>query len=361
MWVTVGMLPSLVTGEWGSTLHSGGAKAPILVLPVLCAVEAGRYVARRFGSNWANVFAVSCIIWLTVIAGATGYDYFVRWAQSPETRAAYFQNLSAIIDYLNQTSYSGAVALSSPFPDLPLDPFIAELRLHREDLSLRWFDARRALVFPNTEQSLLVLPPNTPLADHFAGRLHLELVERVHLRPTDVDPSFDVFRWYPMTACSRFLAFSTHTVVVGDQALDLPVNAGNVVELLAYELPTAAVAPGGTVSLATFWRVLDPTALGPVPEDAYGHSATIFVHALDETNTVVGQEDRLDAPAWNWHSGDMFVQLHRFRVDVDAAPGLYPLELGIYTDHDLARLPVIVEGSPIDDRILLQPVEVIEE
>jgi hypothetical protein len=111
MWMTAGMLPSFVTGEWGSTLHSGGAKAPILVLPALCAVEAGRYVARRFGSRWANVFAVGCVMWLVVVAGSTGYDYFVRWGQSPETRAAYFHNLAAITDYLNQTSYNGVVAL----------------------------------------------------------------------------------------------------------------------------------------------------------------------------------------------------------------------------------------------------------
>jgi hypothetical protein len=253
------------------------------------------------------------------------------------------------------------VALSSAFPDLPLDPFIAELRLHREDLSLRWFDARRALVFPETTRSLFVLPPNTPLAAYFADRLNLQLVERVHLRPDDVDPTFDVLEWNPSAACSRFLASSTRTVVVGDQALDLPVNVGSAVELLAYELPAVRIAPGGTVSLATFWRVLDPQDLGPVPADAYGHSATIFVHALDGGNAVVGQEDRLDAPAWNWRSGEVFAQVHRFRMDADAPAGLYQLEVGIYTDHNLERLPIIVDGASIDDHILLQPLEILDQ
>jgi hypothetical protein len=360
MWLVAGMLPSLVTGEWGSTLHSGGAKAPVLALPALCAVESGRYLARRFESRWANVFAVGCVMWLVVIAGVTGWDYFVRWGQSPETRAAYFHNLAAITDYLDQTSYSGVVALSSPFPDLPLDPFIAALRLHREDLSLRWFDARRALVFPETERSLFILPSNTPLADYFGRRLHLQLVERVHLRPDDVDPTFDVFEWNPGAACSRFLASSVRAAAVGGEPLDLPVNVGDAVELLAYELPSAVVAPGGTVSVATFWRVLDPQALGPVPTDAYGHSLTIFVHALDGTE-VVGQEDRLDAPAWNWRAGDVFAQLHHVRMDADALPGPYQLEVGIYTDQDMARLPIIVEGTPGDDHILLQPLEIVDQ
>jgi hypothetical protein len=361
MWIAAGMLPSLVTGEWGSTLHSGGAKVPVLVLPALCAVEAGRRVARRLGSRWANAFAVTCVIWLVVIAGSTGYDYFVRWGQSPETRAAYFHNLAAITHYLDQASYSGVVTLSSPYPDLPLDPFIAELQLQREDLSMRWFDARRALVCPEATLSLLILPSNTPLADDFAQRLRPQLVERVHLRPDDVDPTFDVFEWNPSAARSRLLASSTRTAAVGDQALDLPVNAGNAVEFLGYELRTARVAPGETVSLTTFWCVLDPQALGPVPTDAYGHGATIFVHALDGRNTVVAQEDRLDAPAWNWHAGDIFAQVHRFQMDADSPPGLYPLEVGIYTDHDLARLPIIVDGAPKEDHVLLQPLEIVDQ
>jgi hypothetical protein len=85
------------------------------------------------------------------------------------------------------------------------------------------------------------------------------------------------------------------------------------------------------------------------------------VHALDGKNVVVGQEDRLDAPAWNWRSGDIFAQLHRFRMDADASPGLYQLEVGMYTDHDLARLPIIVDGTSIDDRILLQPLEIVDQ
>jgi 4-amino-4-deoxy-L-arabinose transferase-like glycosyltransferase len=359
MWMAAGMVPSLITGEWGSTLHSGGAKVPILVLPVLCAVWVGRYVARHLGSRWANVFAVSCIIWLVVTAAATGYDYFVRWGQSPKTRAAYFHNLTKIMDYLNQTPYNGVVALSSPFPDLPLDPFIAELRLDRQDLSLRWFDARRALVLPETEQSLFILPPNTPMADYFTRRLNLQLVKRVDLKRDDVDPTFDVLNWNPLETRSRFLAPLAFDVNVGDQVLDLPVNVGNAVELLAYDLPTASVAPGEAVSLVTFWRVLDPQALGPVPSDAYGHSATIFVHALDTTDAIVGQEDRLDAPAWNWHSGDVFVQVHRFQMESHTSPGLYRLELGIYTDQDLVRLPIVVDGVSLDDHVLLQPVEMV--
>jgi hypothetical protein len=307
----------------------------------------------------ARVFIVICVIWLIVIAASTGYDYFVRWGQAPETRAAYFHNLAAITDYLNDMEYSGVVALSSPFPDLPLDPFIADLRLHRDDLTLRWFDARRAAVFPDTTRSLLIVPPHTPFAPVFAGRLNLRPVERVHLRPNDVHPYFDVFEWDPNAVLSRFLTSPAGTVVAGSGPLSLPVDFGGAVELLAYELPTSTVAPGGTVTLITFWRVLDPAALGPVPAHAYGHAAVLFAHVLDTADAVVGQEDRLDAPAWNWHPGDVFAQLHRFQMDTNAPPGVYRLGVGIYTREDLARLPILVNGAVVDDRVLLSPVEVI--
>jgi len=364
MWMLAGITPSLILGEWTSTLHSKAAEAPIMLLPALCAVEVGRFVGRRFGPRWTTMFVAGCVVWLSVIAISTGYDYFVRWGQAPETRAAYFHNLAAITDYLNDTEYSGVVALSSPFPDLPHDPFIADLRLHRDDL-VRWFDARRAVVFPDTTHSLLIVPPSTPLAPYFAQRLDLQLIERVHLRPDDVDPYFDVFEWDPNAALSRFLAAGQHgksapcgTVVAGDGPSRLPVNFGGAVELLAYEVPTPTVAPGGTVTLVTLWRILDPAALGPVSVHAYGHAAVLFVHALDAGDAVVGQEDRLDAPAWNWQPGDAFVQLHHFQMDTDAPPGLYHLAVGIYTRDDLTRLPVLVNGVAVDDRVFLQPVEV---
>ena len=358
LWLITGILPSLFLGEWTSTLHSKAAEAPILALPALGAVEAGRCVARRFGRRWVRVFAVACVVWLVVMAASTGYDYFIRWGQAPETRAAYFHNLVAIADCLNDTEYSGAVALSSPFPDVPLDPFIADMRLHRPDLALRWFDGRRAVVFPDATRSLLIVPPNTPLDPYFVTRLALQPIERVHLQPDDVDPYFDVFEWNPSAALHGFLAAPAQTVTSGDTVPPLPVNLSGAVELLAYDLLTPTVAPGGTVTLATFWRIVDVDALGPVPARAYGRAAVIFVHVLDARGAVAGQEDRLDAPAWNWRGGDAFVQLHRFQIGANVPPGSYRLEVGIYTRDDQQRLPVLANGTQVDHRIFLPPLEV---
>jgi hypothetical protein len=360
MWMILGILPSLLLGEWTSTLHSKAAETPILILPALCAVELGRFVTGRFGRRWTRVFATACVIWLVVVAALTGYDYFVRWGQSPDARAAYFHNLVSIADYLEDGDYSGDVALSSPFPDVPLDPFIADMRLHRDDVRVCWFDARWAVVFPDAERGLFILPPNTPLDTYFAERLDLQLVERVALRPEDVNPYFDVFEWRPRAAFSDMLPETSQVVSVGGETRDLPVSLSDGVELVAYALLTPEVAPGGMVTLVTFWRTRDPGALEPVEPRHYGRAAALFVHVLNAEGEIVDQDDRLDAPAWDWRAGDTFAQVHRVQLDDGVPPGSYDLAVGIYNRHTAKRLPVI-GGAVVDDRVFLGPVRVSSE
>ena len=365
-WLVFGTAPALVTGAWSSTLHSGAAKVPVFVLSSMFAVEVARYLSGRFGRRLGRVFASACLLWLFVIAGITGYDYFARWGQAPETRAAYFSNLGAIMEYLGDTEYTGMVALSSPFPDLPHDPFIARLRLNRDDLTLRWFDGQRALVFPKAGRSLLVLPSSASLAPILAEQLDLHHVERVEVRPDDVDPYFDVFEWNPTDAVAQVIGATSGSVAVGEQNLELPVEFGEILEFLGYQMRGRETVPGGEVSLVTFWRVQDPQSglsshpMGPVPEDAYGHSATIFAHIVDGNDQIVAQEDRLDAPAWDWHSGDVVAQVHRLKLGPDTQPGVYRLEVGIYdnNDPDLSRFPVVDGGHVLGDHVLLSTVEV---
>jgi hypothetical protein len=358
MWMAAGLVPALITGEWISSSHSNAAQAPILALPALCAVEVGRFIGKRIGQGWGRVFATVCVAWLIVVAAFTGYDYFVRWGQSPDTRAAYFQNMVAIADYLADTEYSGAVVLSAPFPDVPLDPFIVDMRVHRDDLRVRWCDGRRAVVFPDAARSLFILPPNTPLDPTFAERIGLQPIERVHQRPDDIDPYFDVFEWNPQAAFSHLLPGASQTVSIGGEPRALPVNFGDGVDLLAYDLLAPEVVPGEMVTLVTFWRIRDPDALEPVAPQHYGRAATLFVHVLDAEDTIVGQEDRLDAPAWDWRAGDTFVQLHRVQIPADALPGQYSVAVGIYNRHGRQRLPVVVGGVAVGDRVFLEPVRV---
>jgi 4-amino-4-deoxy-L-arabinose transferase-like glycosyltransferase len=359
MWIAAGIVPTVIIGEWTSTLHSKAAQAPILALPALAAVELGRLVRRRLGPAAAKTFALCCLTLLLCIAVSTFRDYFVVWGEAPETRAAYFNNLSSALRYLNGLDYAGAVSVSSPFPNQPLDPFIGDMTLERDDLDLRWFDARRALVFPAAPEGLLLVPSATPLADCFQVGLELGPVERVELRPDDLEPYFDVYRWNPLSALALLPGWGNATAVAGGRALGLPVDFGGAVELVAFGFDPAAVPAGGSVQVLTVWTVRDAGALGAVPVSAYGPSGVLFTHLLDAAGRLVAQDDRLDAPAWNWHPGDSFVQLHLLTVGHDARPGVYVPEVGVYNRHDGVRVPVLLEGEVVDDRVLLPELEVL--
>ena len=84
-------------------------------------------------------------------------------------------------------------------------------------------------------------------------------------------------------------------------------------------------------------------------------------HLLDANNTVVGQEDRLDAPAWNWRAGEAFAQLHRFTVKPDTPPGDYQLMVGMYRRDTLKRLAVYDSDKVADDHVILGSVRVVNE
>lgn len=324
LWLGAGILPTLVIGAFTSSLHSIAAQPVIFALPALAAT---RLAARR--SSLATVLLPGLI---AATAALTFRDYFYRWAQDPAMRAAYFANFGAVTRYLHGVDYSGAVALSSPFPGLPHDPFAADLRIRRDDLDVRWFDAREALVFPNAEESLLVLPVNAWPDPLFAAHLPLAAADRHEIRPDDVDPYFDTLLWRPQAALATWLAAAEIA------RFDPPVEFGGAVELAAYWLEARLYRPGEELRALTFWRILDPRALGERDITEYSWRANIFLHLLAGDGALAAQRDSLQAPAWDWHAGDWFAQIHRLDLPHDLPPGEYRLSAGVYTLPSLVRL-----------------------
>lgn len=355
LWAALGLVPSLVLGEWTSTLHSKAAQSPILLLPAVSAVEVWQWVSARLGRRWGAVLAALGAAWLVVVGVSTGYDYFVRWGRSPDTRAAYFHNLAEASDFVQEGTYSGVVVLSAPFPELPLDPLIGAMRVQRDDVTLRWCDARRALLFPDAAEVLLILPTNAPLDPWFAPYLPLGAAERVVVDPQGIDPYFDVLRWAPSQAWGTI---ESHLQRQAVEPPSLPADFGGAAMLVGYELETPVVRPGETLELITAWQVEEPAALGAEDPRRYGREAAIFVHLLDAQGNLVAQEDRLDVPAWGWQRGDRFLQIHRLTTGAELPAGAYRLAVGLYTRPDLVRLPLLAAGAPVSDQVLLSWVEV---
>jgi len=118
--------------------------------------------------------------------------------------------------------------------------------------------------------------------------------------------------------------------------LSLEARVGEL-ELIGADLP-AEVAAGETATVTLYWRRVDPLA-----PDTY----TLFVHAfLPDGSALVAQTDRVLGqavyPVNAWGADEVVVDTVGLLVLVpaEAAPGAYPLRVGVYRYPSLARLPV---------------------
>lgn len=134
-------------------------------------------------------------------------------------------------------------------------------------------------------------------------------------------------------------------------ALPVDLHRGNdALTLAGYDPPAAEAAPGQTLRLITYWR-----AQGEPPIDLQ-----IFVHLLDAQSRLRAGWDGLDVPPHGWQPGDLIAQYTQLKVPVDAPPGDYQLEIGLYTATDGQRFVLLEGENAIADRLLLRPVRIIE-
>ena len=134
------------------------------------------------------------------------------------------------------------------------------------------------------------------------------------------------------------------------RSLDGGAQFGDVLTLTGYRLNGERFKTGDVVELMTYWRALRTV-------DAEDDWVT-FVHLLDANSEVIGGIDVLHCPPTGWFPGDVAVQVHRFSVAGDAPAGqqVFP-EIGVYR-RSTGRLPVVVDGEPVGDRVLFAPVEI---
>jgi 4-amino-4-deoxy-L-arabinose transferase-like glycosyltransferase len=355
LWLVLGMAPALVTGAMASTTRGIGALAVVFLFPALSAV----YGARRARSQWGvwggRAVGVG-IVALTLITGlVTVRDYFEDWGQAPPVRAAYQHTVVEMAAYLGEHKDDATTGVSTLHPGAPHDPYVLETALGRRLAELRWFDGRRALVVPSDGPASLLAPSSAPLDSYFAALPGLVLQERIQLRPDDLDPFFLVYDWDPVGTRAEL----QRRAAGQPQEQQLPVNLGDALQLTGYDLRTPTVSRGGEVEIVTLWQVMDPDRLNGPEHAGAGVELVLFTHAVDGEGAVAGQEDRLDAPDWCWHTGDLIAQIHRFRLDPAITTGALLLEVGAYRRDDVMRLPVIVGGNMVGDRVLLPGPEVV--
>ncbi|MBI3760452.1 MAG: glycosyltransferase family 39 protein [Chloroflexi bacterium] len=336
VWFAFGIAPTLIIGAYTSTLHSSATQAIVFTFPAAAAVTIARrfLFSRRFGHG----VAIAAVAGLALTAGMTYRDYFLRWGTSRETRAAYFADLAAAADYLRDRAVPGAAAVSSPFPTLPLDPFVGDLRIRRRDLELRWFDDRAALVLPTVDSAEMIVVSSAPLDPILA--------DRVNVTSRQSRPEFDALTWDPLTTLRRWEADASFA------EMSPSPNFGGAVELTGHDVIPAAVAPGSVLRFASLWRILDPSALGPMPAGEYGVQAAITLRLVAPDSVIVAQQDTLGVPAWNWHSGDAFAQLHALQLPAILRAGQYRLTIGVYAIPSRQPLHLVSPGAGVSNDLV---------
>lgn len=161
------------------------------------------------------------------------------------------------------------------------------------------------------------------------------------------------------TIVPRGLKAGARRIDVSSISHPLDVRLGEHIRLVGYDLKQKLVEPGGRVELTLYWQTDAPVAL----------RYKVFTHLLGEqynaatNNFLWGQQDNEPVngqmPTTTWSPGLIIADPYSIPVAADAPPGRYQLEVGLYGLVDGERLPVIVDGTAVDDRILLASVEVI--
>lgn len=137
-------------------------------------------------------------------------------------------------------------------------------------------------------------------------------------------------------------------------------NLDNVVGFLGYDLAVETYRPGEEVKLTLYWQALQKMDI----------SYVVFVHLLGTEfnaateNFLWGQVDRVPVagayPTTAWAMGETVADPYRVPIQINAPPGLYQIEIGMYEPVTGQRLAVLSEeGQRVGDRILLQPIEVL--
>ncbi len=343
LWFGIGILPSLITGPEANSTRNLGALPAVYLLPAIGFTTIGQLAVSRWGRPAKIGTAIALALWLVVTGTVTMRDYFNRWSQSPDVRAAYQQTIIQALDYLTEQSKTGPVVISSVYPGAAHDPSIAKVLLPYQDYDLRWVDARYGLLFPAGQTGQLIAPSSTPLHPAFANFVSLNGTKVI--LADDLDPSFSLY--------------NLSSTEVPDPTLSL--NFGDALILLDATWLTGPAHPGEVSELMTVWRVVDPTRVGPIVPPAFESDVIMFTHVLNKSGEILAQRDSLEVPSWDWEKGDLLVQIHPLFIPPETEAGEYEAVVGIYDRLSGERLPLLdAIGAIVDNRAYVVPLNVDE-
>ncbi|MBI5031828.1 MAG: glycosyltransferase family 39 protein [Chloroflexi bacterium] len=135
----------------------------------------------------------------------------------------------------------------------------------------------------------------------------------------------------------------------------IPARFTGGIQLDAYELAADTIKRNQTLGLIVYWRTVEPIAV----------NYTLFVHLVNAHGQVVAgldsQPHQGNAPTSSWRVNYPLADGIVVPIDATVLPGSYSIELGWYNVDTGQRLSLVDEmGQPLDDKILIKPIQISE-
>jgi 4-amino-4-deoxy-L-arabinose transferase-like glycosyltransferase len=354
IWLLFGLAPPMLTWPAASNSHGLLAQSPAFLIAAIGLDAIATRVSRLKPDRSTALSGTLLVLVLTVHTLHSTSDYFNVWANDPGVRVEYAAGLTATARYFAQQPVdqplgfsSGDVTQWNPWSSTAFR-MIAPIGYS----NARWFDARSSFVFPHGATDLtLINSANEDAPAPLDSRLIEDLFPSVEPAPFATE-AFSATR-LSSSLNTRLITLTQASVSwpgeAGlNQAARLPIEFGDQLELIGYEVRRSIVQPGKNIRLTTYWRAQD-IGLRPL---------SIFMHVLNDRGEIAAQWDGFTIDQHYIQPGDILVQVHFIPISSQLAEGTYRLQLGLYSTDTLQRLPALLNGQPAADRILLQSIAI---
>jgi hypothetical protein len=285
----------------------------------------------------ARIYPILVLLLGISIYARTAYDMFAVWIDHPGVYWLTLAYFSETANYINRAPDTTPLDFTLQV-DEPWRKTNLTRPINRRDVPLR-FVQNDALVFPDDPHGLRVAfqmwdYPAMPLLDAF---IDLDA-------PIYIGPRVDEFGYHPLkvyhipraTIDEHLVRAQAGALFLPDsnQVIAPPVQLGDSLEFMGYEILNPTARAGDHLNVLTFWRVMQR----PPP-------IATFLHLTDRDRNIVAQYDGWGANIEYLTPGDVVVQLHALELSKNLSASEFRLSLGAYTREDSKRLPLNVGGD----------------
>ena len=348
IWFFVSLAPGMLSQPAPNYTRTLGVQTVLFAMLGLGVATLARRVSRPIVYAALAVVFAGNLVW-------TAHDYFSVWPSIDTVRFWHQAGLKAVADQVQTDPDTSPVVVC--LPDHLIDerepwwyPAWRHMRflLNRPDVTLRYYNCTDSMILPDgaaryafpdaaAESTLQQFPIyqqflQSAATDRIMLPDRLGLILKVDRSATPLDRQLATAAQQPV-----FLEGATETSAS-------PIDLGDRTAFVGYTLSRA----DREVTLTTFWRVTDQ--LPP--------QLSQFTHILNAAGDIVTQADRLMVTSQSLRAGDIVAQIHHLTLPENLSAGSYRIAIGLYTQPDGKRLPVLVHGQPQGDRLFLQSIDV---